>query len=53
MSYYRAIKVVELTKWLLENGLAEEQSGFGHVSAEDLAQKLVDKFDIMTYSQTQ
>lgn len=52
MSYLRPIRLEELTDWLLENGLAEEEAGYGHVDAATLAQKLIDKFDILTYSKT-
>lgn len=50
MAYYRAMKAEEIAAWLLENGFAEEKSGYGHVSAEELATALVDKFDVMGYS---
>lgn len=48
--YLRPVRVDELISWLLENGFAEEQSGFGHVDANELARALVEKFDIHTYS---
>lgn len=31
-----------LAQWLLDNGCAEERRGYGHISAADLAEKLVD-----------
>lgn len=31
-----------LAVWLLDNGCAEERRGYGHISAADLAEKLVD-----------
>lgn len=52
MSYFRPVREEELISWLLENGLAEEESGFGHVSAEELAQKLIDRFDVLTLSKS-
>lgn len=50
MAYFRAMRVDELVAWLLERGYAEEASGHGHVSAEELATALVDTFDVMGYS---
>ena len=47
MSYYRPARKDELVKWLLDNGFAEEKSGYGHVSAEELAAALIDAFDVM------
>ena len=35
-----------LAAWLLENYFAEERSGYGHVSAEDLAEALLAEFEI-------
>lgn len=35
-----------LAQWLLDNGYAEEQSGYGHVSAEDLAEALFEHYHI-------
>lgn len=35
-----------LTHWLLVNGFAEEKRGYGHVSAEDLADALINRFEI-------
>jgi hypothetical protein len=35
-----------LKAWLLEQGHAEEERGYGHVSAEDLATDLLAQFDI-------
>lgn len=35
-----------LAQWLLIHGFAEEERGYGHVSAEDLADALVDTFEI-------
>lgn len=48
--YLRPVRQEEMVEWLLENGFAEEQSGFGHVSAEELAQELIKKFEILHYS---
>lgn len=45
MSYVRPIRVDELIKWIKDNGYDE-------VSAETLAQALVDTFDIITTSMT-
>lgn len=53
MSYLRSIRVDELRKWLLEKGYAEAEAGYGHVTADELAQALVDKFDILVVSTTQ
>lgn len=50
MSYLRPIRKDELTTWLLENG--PEDAGYWDVDAPALAQKLIDKFDILTYSNT-
>lgn len=47
MSYVRPAKVEEVVKWLLENGYAEEQAGFGHADADTLANALVDKWDLV------
>lgn len=35
-----------LVQWLLLKGFAEERAGYGHVSAEELAEELVQKFVI-------
>lgn len=35
-----------LAEWLLVNGFAEEKRGYGHVSAEDLAEALLETFEI-------
>jgi hypothetical protein len=35
-----------LERWLLDNGHAEEESGYGHVSGKDLAAALLARFDI-------
>lgn len=53
MSYLRNVRVEELSEWLLQKGYAEESAGFGHVSADELAQALIDKFDILVTSATQ
>lgn len=50
MSYLRPIRQEELVEWLLEKGYAEERPGFGHVDAEELAQELIRKFEILHYS---
>lgn len=52
MSYLRPVKLEELKTWLLEKGFAEEESGFGHVDAETLAEALMDRFEIITKSST-
>lgn len=49
MSYYREIRIDELTKWLIENGV----DGYTETTAEELAQRLLDRFDILTFSNTQ
>ena len=36
----------ELAKWLLDRGFAEEKPGYGHVSAEELADALLSEFTI-------
>lgn len=36
----------ELSRWLLVKGYAEERRGYGHVSADDLAEHLLERFDI-------
>lgn len=52
MSYYRETRKDELVAWLLEKGYAEEESGFGHVSADELAEALIQRFDVLTTSDT-
>lgn len=52
MSYYREVRHDELVAWLLEKGFAEETTGFGHVSAADLATAILDRFDVMGPSNT-
>lgn len=52
MSYYREIRLDELTAWLLDKGFAEERSGYGHVSAEELALAILEKFDVMGSANT-
>ena len=34
----------QLIRWLLDNGYAEEYEGYGHVSAERLADALLDQY---------
>lgn len=36
----------ELAAWLLDRGYAERDSGYGHVSADELAEALMAEFDI-------
>lgn len=50
MSYLRPVRQSELVEWLLAKGFAEEQPGFGHVDAEELAAELIKKFEILHYS---
>lgn len=50
MSYYREAAKEELVKWLLDEGLAEDKAGYGHASADELADKLLARFDILTTS---
>lgn len=52
MSYYRPVRVEELVAWLLAKGYAEESSGYGHVSAQDLAEALTEKYDMLFESNT-
>lgn len=47
MSYYRPARRDEVIAWLLDNGFAEEQSGYGHVSAEELADALLARFELV------
>lgn len=47
MSYLRPVKHEELVAWLLERGYAEEKSGYGHVSADELAAALIETFDLI------
>lgn len=35
-----------LTRWLLANGYGEELRGYGHATAEDIAEALLDNFNI-------
>ncbi len=37
----------ELIKWLLAEGMAEEQRGIGHVTADDLADALLERYEII------
>jgi hypothetical protein len=46
------MRIDELIAWLLERGYAEEKSGYGHVSAEELATALVETFDVLGHSST-
>ncbi len=41
--YLRPVRLSELAQWLLDNE-------FDTMNADTLAQKLIDKFDILTYS---
>lgn len=41
MSYIRLVRLEELSKWLQENGLTEPE-------AEDLADRLIERYDILT-----
>jgi len=52
MSYVRPIKQAELVKWLLDRGFAEEKSGYGHVSADELAAALIEAFDLVAECRT-
>ena len=47
MSYYRPIRKDELAAWLLQKGYAEAESGYGHVSADELAEALIERFDVL------
>lgn len=47
MSYIRPAKKNEVVDWLLANGYAEEKPGYGHVSADELAQALIDEWDLV------
>lgn len=44
MSYYRPVRLSELIAWLVD------QAGVDPEVASDLAQKLVDRYDLMTYA---
>lgn len=35
-----------LADWLVANGLAEKERGYGHASGEDIAEKLLAAFDV-------
>lgn len=48
--YLRPVRVEELSQWLLTKGFAEEKAGYGHVDADSLAQELMKKYEILTYS---
>lgn len=37
----------ELAAWLLDNGYAEEKPGYGHVTAEELAEALLKQFTMV------
>lgn len=52
MSYYREVRQDELVAWLLDKGYAEEESGYGHASAEELASALLARFDVLGHSNT-
>jgi hypothetical protein len=36
----------ELVKWLLARGMAEEVSGFGYVTADELADELLKRYEM-------
>ena len=36
----------ELIRWLLQKGLDTEEGGYGHVTAEDLADDLLDRYEM-------
>lgn len=40
----------ELIAWLLDEGYAEQRPGYGHVTAEDLADALLERFEITAKS---
>lgn len=40
------ISVEALADWLVDNGLAENQRGYGHATGEQIAVMLLAKFDI-------
>ena len=40
------VRLELLAEWLLVNGFAEEKRGYGHVSAEDLAEALLERYEI-------
>lgn len=39
--------VEQLANWLTENGYAEDDPGFGHVCGEELAEALLNQFEII------
>lgn len=43
------VEINYLERWLLDMGFAEEKPGYGHVDAKELAQALVNHFDIYQY----
>lgn len=47
MSYIRPAKKAEVVAWLLHHGYAEELSGYGHVSADELAEALITEWDLV------
>lgn len=47
MSYIRPAKKSEVVAWLLTHGYAEEQPGYGHVSADELAEALISEWDLI------
>lgn len=52
MSYVRPARKDEVVAWLLANGFAEDEPGYGHVDAETLAAALVEKWDLVGYFTT-
>lgn len=39
--------IEQLAEWLIEEGYAEEVSGYGHVDGETLAEALLDQFEMI------
>lgn len=52
MAYYRPIRIDELTPWILEQVKKENLISDNQIDAKALATALLNKFDVLGYSQT-
>lgn len=41
------MKADELARWLVDNGCAEEQRGYGHIAGDELADRLLASFIVI------
>ena len=47
MTSARIVGAEELARWLVSEGLAEEQDGYGHASGKSVAESLLEKYIII------